>query len=220
MSVYGPNHDFTIEKYRIAIFTDQEDEFISVRSYLHSYPKHGPWEDGITNSISICSDMATYVDKDDNDVVVEINDINELKFKDGLLVMGELKDHKLERRRVLECLFFLTLFLNLLSCKNISTEDILPPEKVNKKRIKNGKLPLYSYKVLNVNPFGDKNQTSGGRLNEYHNRLHFQRGHFKRFSEDKPLFGMFSGRYWWQPHLRGKNKDGFVDKEYHIRETF
>jgi len=106
----------------------------------------------------------------------------------------------------------------LLSCKNISQLTIPPPPKVNKKRERNGKLPLYSYHVLTVDMQDQiHNQSHNWGDPESHNRLHFQRGHFKQYSEERPLFGKFSGLYWWQPHIRGQNKTGFVDKEYRIK---
>jgi len=112
---------------------------------------------------------------------------------------------------------FLGSFLMLLNCKNISTEEIQRPEKVNKKRIKKGLLPLYSYHVLNVDlSCGGKKRIGPIVSSDIHQRLHFQRGHFKQYMEDNKLFGKHTGLYWWQPHLRGTNKDGFVDKEYHI----
>lgn len=111
----------------------------------------------------------------------------------------------------------INIVLKLLTCKNVELEQINPHEKLNKIRLKRGKLPHYSYSVLTVNPFGNKKHYTANRLDDHHNRIHFQRGHFKHFSDDKPLFGKLSGIYWWQPHLRGQNKDGFVDKEYHIK---
>ena len=111
-------------------------------------------------------------------------------------------------------------FIMLLNCKNITIEEISPPEKVNKKRIKNCKLPLYSYHVLNVKPFGSYRPVRIGRPEaESHNRLHFCRGHFKQFFPDRPLFGKISGLFWWEPTLRGKNRDGFVDKDYKVTNT-
>lgn len=111
----------------------------------------------------------------------------------------------------------LAVFLMLLNCKNISAETIEPPQKVNKKRIKNGKLPLYSYKVLNISPLSSKRRREGDSSETLsHNRVHFCRGHFKQYFPNNPLFGKFTGLYWWQPHLRGQNKDGFVDKDYNV----
>jgi hypothetical protein len=103
----------------------------------------------------------------------------------------------------------------LLSCKNISQATINPPPKVNKKRERNGKQPLYSYHVLTIKT-QNQSITNGHTHNEplSHNRVHFCRGHFKQYTPDNPLFGKHTGLYWWEPSLRGQNKDGFVDKDY------
>lgn len=46
--------------------------------------------------------------------------------------------------------------------------------------------------------------------------LHVVRGHFKHYSTDRPLFGKFSGWWWWGPQARGKERFGVVDKDYRI----
>jgi len=101
----------------------------------------------------------------------------------------------------------------LLSCKNIESEDIHPPSKVNAKRRKKGKKPLYSYKVLNMTRSKGKTDLSkphqGGS-----NRVHLCRGHFKTYTEDNPLFGNLTGTYWWQPQARGNKKRGVAMKRY------
>ena len=112
----------------------------------------------------------------------------------------------------------LVAFSRLLSCKNVYTQDINPPEKVNKKRIRSGKLPLFSYKVLCLNPlekmvhapsWSNRNPTD-------HNRIHYCRGHFKEFTSERPLLGKYTGLYWWQPHIRGQNRNGMIVKDYAI----
>lgn len=110
------------------------------------------------------------------------------------------------------------VLFKLLTCKNIITEAIEPPCKVNKKRIRNGKIPLYRYHILKVKPFGSyySRRFSEAIDPQSHNCLHLCRGHFKLFSEDRPLFGKYSGLFWWQPSIRGQNKNGFVDKEYRV----
>jgi hypothetical protein len=52
-------------------------------------------------------------------------------------------------------------------------------------------------------------------------RAHLVRGHFKVYTDDAPLFGQFTGRYWWTPHVRGDESKGVVEKDYvlHHRET-
>lgn len=108
-------------------------------------------------------------------------------------------------------------FLALLSCKNVVTETVLQPERLNKIRERKGKLPLYDFKVLNVQVPGVKQSHSLRSMgNERLNRVHLCRGHFKEFTEQKPLFGKFTGRYWWQPSVRGKG-EGMIVKDYAVK---
>jgi hypothetical protein len=112
-------------------------------------------------------------------------------------------------------LLYLTLLL--LGCKNIRTEKILASEKLNQKRIRNGKLPIFDYKVLNVFIPGNKQNKQADKQEPLsHNRIHLCRGHFKEYTLEKPLFGFLVGRYWWQPSVRGRNKKGIVMKDYKI----
>jgi hypothetical protein len=106
----------------------------------------------------------------------------------------------------------------MTNCENVYREKIEPSEKLNKKRIRNGKLPSYSYHVLNVKTFGQYRDYVLGKTEtpDFHNRLHFCHGHFKRFSPEHPLFGKYIGLFWWQPFIRGKNTEGFIDKDYAI----
>ena len=106
----------------------------------------------------------------------------------------------------------------LLSCKNITALPVDPPEKLNKKRIKNGKTPLYRYHVLTVDvnkgrKLADKSPIQNVGIMP----VHLCRGHFKEYSEEKPLFGKITGRFWWQPFARGNVKKGIVDKDYSIK---
>jgi hypothetical protein len=103
--------------------------------------------------------------------------------------------------------------LLLLNCKNIEKKENKPPEKLNKKRIKNGKLPLFSYYTLHIKD--SENSNSENILGD-HNRIHLCRGHFKHYTQENPLFGKLTGMYWWQPHVRGQNKDGIIMKDYSV----
>lgn len=104
-------------------------------------------------------------------------------------------------------------FLKLISCKNIGTEDHAPPLKLNKSRKKKGKVPIFSYKTLVIKPTGVKQQAQAAQ-GLWNNRIHLCRGHFKEFTKEKPLFGKITGRFWWQPSVRGRNKKGVVVKDY------
>lgn len=107
--------------------------------------------------------------------------------------------------------------LMLLNCKNVVAQTIEPDAKFNKARRKRGKQELFSYKTLHLVLPQDKASSNGGdeTMGE-HNRIHLCRGHFKEYTEESPLFGKYTGLYWWQPHIRGQNKDGIVLKTYDI----
>jgi len=110
----------------------------------------------------------------------------------------------------------LTSGIVLLNCKNIVTETILPPEALNKKRRRSGKQELLSYHVLNVTVPSSKHGYRGAAEQPSHNRVHLCRGHFKEYTAAHPLMGRLVGRYWWQPHVRGQNRQGVVMKDYKV----
>jgi len=103
--------------------------------------------------------------------------------------------------------------LMFLNCKNIGTKTINAPEKLNKKRKKAGKKPIYSYKTLIIKPTLKNEKSIPKHL--WENRIHLARGHFKTYTKDNPLFGKHTGMYWWQPQVRG-NKKGIIHKDYKI----
>lgn len=105
--------------------------------------------------------------------------------------------------------------VSLLSCKNISAKENYPDKALNKARIKRGKLPLFTHKTLVIKPTTKKQENQQAR-GLWDNRVHLCRGHFKNYTEANPLFGRITGRYWWQPCVRGQNKKGVVMKDYKI----
>lgn len=113
--------------------------------------------------------------------------------------------------------FTLSLFVKLLNCKNISSSKVEPDAKLKKRALKRGKQDVYSYHILELTPF-NKNSNSGeeGGSSGIKKRVHLCRGHFREYTEEKPLFGKYSGLFWVESHVRGRENVGFVDKDYHI----
>ena len=110
---------------------------------------------------------------------------------------------------------------DIINCQNVITKDVLPPEKLNQKRIRKGKLPLYSYKILEVVKGKPKTKNAGTVPWDYKSpdavRFHLCRGHFKTFTEERPLFGKYSGTFWWNPQSRGDRSKGVVEKDYSVK---
>lgn len=105
-------------------------------------------------------------------------------------------------------------FLQILSCKNIKTELEKPDDKIQKKRLSRGKLPLVSYYVLKIkNVAADHESTKRGL---WSNRVHFCRGHMREYTAAAPLFGRIAGRFWIPPHVRGNKQKGMIMKDYEL----
>lgn len=111
----------------------------------------------------------------------------------------------------------LSAAVKLLNCKNVTTEQCIPSEKLNKKRIKNNKHPLFSYHLLVLKPTTQYEKSIPQHL--WENRVHLCRGHFKTYTEENKLFGRLTGRYWWQPQARGNKKLGVVMKDYVVKQA-
>jgi hypothetical protein len=153
-----------------------------------------------------------------------------LAFRNGILPGAEhflTGERAKEFKESLEGSFvntmaLLSATLMLLNTKNIVAIDNPPPAKLNKKRIKNGKQPMFTYKTLRLQLPAQKRKKGSGPASATDNttRLHLCRGHFKNYTVENPLFGRLTGRYWWQPHARGDKTKGVVMKDYKVEGVF
>ena len=124
---------------------------------------------------------------------------------------------KLMVSEVLTDLQALEFFLLLLNCKNVSTEAIVPTNRINKKRRKRGEVELFTYHVLKFKVPSSKRASTNSGEPQSHKRIHFCRGHFKEYTAENPLFGKHVGLYWWPAHVKGQNREGIVLKDYELQ---
>lgn len=47
--------------------------------------------------------------------------------------------------------------------------------------------------------------------------LHICRGHFKTYTEERPLFGRYAGTFFFRDHARGAKESGEVKKDYDVK---
>jgi len=101
-------------------------------------------------------------------------------------------------------------------CPNVLIEEDEKPEAVRKKRVKSGKNPGQTFKVLDIEPLKEeiRRESSETGESESERARHKVRGHFKHYTEENPLFGHTTGNVWCPPHERGSDEAGRVDKEY------
>jgi len=111
--------------------------------------------------------------------------------------------------------------LMLINCRNVETALNNPSKNLNKKRQKSGRPELFQYHTLQLTLPGKRNEyyteTDLKELSKIEKRLHFCRGHFKSYTDENPLFGKYTGRFWWHPQIKGNKAKGFVLKDYSIK---
>lgn len=103
----------------------------------------------------------------------------------------------------------------LLNCKNIARDEHDPPEKPSRKHERRFGVPLTKYYTLRVPGHSGR---GGDRSEDFEkNALHMCRGHFKTYTDEKPLFGKRTGTYWWPQTVRGSKARGEVVKDYAVK---
>jgi hypothetical protein len=103
-------------------------------------------------------------------------------------------------------------------CKNVVLRDDVPPPKLAAAQFKRHGAPKITYKTLEIGPMLGTLQTEGGmnQGNTAQKALHICRGHFMDYREGAGLFGKHHGLYWKDMHVRGRNRQGVVIKDYAI----
>jgi hypothetical protein len=99
--------------------------------------------------------------------------------------------------------------LQILNCSNVQTVDNPPPEALNKKRLRSGKVPFFSYKTLHIKTQqATSNQTWSTESERNGPRLHLRRGHIRRLASGCTT--------WVQSCMVGSSQRGLVIKDYHV----
>lgn len=107
--------------------------------------------------------------------------------------------------------------ISFMHCKNVVQRSIKPPPKLSKRHRERHGRPLFSYRVLEIEPMKQVFRTEG-RSDEVGlaRALHICRGHFKDYRE-RGLFGRNKGLYWWDHHVRGSAAAGVAAKDYSVK---
>jgi hypothetical protein len=104
---------------------------------------------------------------------------------------------------------YLLAVIGLLNARNAVEAEPVDRGKLNRARVKRGRPPLFSHKVLKI--AHRQQRRYGGEDRDGHHapaRGHFVRGHFKARK---------SGVYFWTPHARGDFSRGVIHKEYELK---
>jgi ribosomal protein S14 len=104
-----------------------------------------------------------------------------------------------------------------MHCRNIAINVVAPPPKLAKAARKRHGVPLVRFRTINIEPMRQVLRTEG-RSHEtgIKRALHICRGHFRTYSEEKPLFGRVSGTFFIPAHARGSASEGVVVPQYAV----
>lgn len=107
--------------------------------------------------------------------------------------------------------------ISLMHCKNVELRDKRYSRQVLRQAERKGK-ELIKYKELVIEPFKKQVRAEAAESgeSEIHRALHICRGHFATYSEERPLFGKYTGTFWKPMHVRGSKGYGEVRKSYKV----
>lgn len=99
----------------------------------------------------------------------------------------------------------------VMACSNVRTRDHQPDAALNKKRAKAGKVPLVSYKTLEIVVPNTRYEGGGsGGGTHASPRVHLRRGHIRKIADGRTV--------WVQACVVG-SKHGMVLKDYKLRKA-
>ena len=102
--------------------------------------------------------------------------------------------------------------IGMMNCRNITTKKVnRTPTRTKKQR--RFRTPGLSYHTIVLPDGSAPGESRGGHRDT---AIHQVRGHFKTFTEDRPLMGQHVGTYWWGWQIRGNPAHGEVQSDYKI----
>lgn len=109
--------------------------------------------------------------------------------------------------------------LALLNCRNVATrEESRTPAEYRATWAASKREATARYKILSISDTLEHRPIQETTQGEHRDLpLHMVRGHFVRYTQDRPLFGKYTGQFWRSAHLRGDGDNGAVVKDYNYR---
>lgn len=116
----------------------------------------------------------------------------------------------------IEALIPTQMALAFLHCKNVRISESIPKRHEQRAAKRRGD-PVLTFRTLDIEPMRKVLANQGGiARNGLKKALHICRGHFATYTDDKPLFGKYSGQFWIPAHVRGTAEAGTIVKDYRV----
>lgn len=101
--------------------------------------------------------------------------------------------------------------------RRCEVEEVWPSRQQKRAARRRRGMELHSYYYLKVRP-GGKRYVGSGLVSGRRKREHVVRGHFRYYTEERPLFGRVSGMVWIPEHQRGDSGLGSIGKGYIVED--
>lgn len=110
------------------------------------------------------------------------------------------------------------LAISFMHCKNVESREEPLSGKERRAFNRRHKRDPLRFHVLEIDPAKKVLESEGGvSKNGLRKALHICRGHFAHYTDDKPLFGKYTGTFWRPAHVRGSADAGTVYKDYRVK---
>ncbi len=105
----------------------------------------------------------------------------------------------------------------LANCRNIDLVERWPSRHEQRAARRSGQL-MNTWHELVITPTRQLSVGKDGKQQPVKGlvRQHICRGHFKTYTEDRPLFGKYAGTFWVPATVKGNPERGVVGKDYRI----
>lgn len=142
-----------------------------------------------------------------------MDDLHEVRVDIDVKALNQLRWGGL-KFSLLPCLFA----SSLMHCKNAEMHENVPDQKLSRAFYRRSGHQMTRYYTLTVGPVGSKKSTGSAHNGpKIAKSLHICRGHFSTYTEDRPLFGKYSGQFWIPSHVRGTTEVGAIVKDYSVK---
>lgn len=112
-----------------------------------------------------------------------------------------------------------SLAFGLANCRNVALvegEDASPSRQARRYAERTGEPPPPRFYTLRIGPLSSARSAGPSSGSHRDLPLHIVRGHFSRYTEERPLFGKYSGLFWVPAHVRGSADVGVIGKDYQV----
>jgi len=109
------------------------------------------------------------------------------------------------------------LTLTMANSKGVVVEDVTDEEAPSPKWHRRMRVKRNTYRLVKLGIDAKRRRHASSDDVEHDGvALHRCRGHLKRYTEERPLFGKYVGSFWTPPHLKGSAKNGVTLKDYAV----